>query len=202
MNCFIRAVKWKILIHIRAEKYFVWVGGKWPLCSTCTSISGSQLFGHLTISLVICRWITTSTPIAPSGITLRGVWWATGPPRAANSWTPIRRTPPAPATTSPTSPSSWRTVKSQYVTSTSLIQLAWMSQCVHFSFLYLFEVISKCNISFIWKDHSTLSLKSGWRRNLPVEPQTTEKNSLNSTQTSSYLVNISTSIVPSVWAEN
>lgn len=116
MNCFIRAVKWKILIHISAEKYFVWVGGKWPLCSTCTSISGSQLFGHLTISLVICRWSATSTPIAPSGITLRGAWWGTGPPKAANYWTPIKHTPRAPAATSPTLPSSWHTVKSQYVT--------------------------------------------------------------------------------------
>lgn len=115
MNCFIRAVKWKILIHISAEKYFVWVGGKWPLCSTCTSISGSQLFGHLTISLVICRRSTTSTPIAPSGITLRGAWWATGPPKAANSWTPTKHTPPAPAAISPTLPSSWRTEKFQYV---------------------------------------------------------------------------------------
>jgi len=110
-----RAVKWKILIHISVEKYFVWVGGKWPLCSTCASISGSQLFGHLTISLVICRWSTTSTPIAPSGITLRGVWWVTGPPKAANSWTPIKHTPPAHAAILPTSPSSWHTVKSQYV---------------------------------------------------------------------------------------
>lgn len=95
---------------------WVWVGGKWPLCSTCTSISGSQLFGHLTtISLVICRWSGTSTPIAPSGITLRGVWWATGPPKAANSLNPTKRTQLAPATISPTLLSWWRSAKSQYV---------------------------------------------------------------------------------------
>lgn len=137
MNCFVRAVKWKILIHISAEKYFVGVGGKWSLCSTCTSISGSQLFGHLTISLVICRWSTTSTPIAPSGITLRGVWWGTGPPKAANYWTPIKHTPPAPAAISPTLPSSWPTVKSPYVT-------------------HVFHFVSVFSFKLTWLAHSVL----------------------------------------------
>lgn len=54
-NCFIRAAEREILKHISVEEYHVCAGGKWPPCPTCASISGSQLLGHLTISLVISQ---------------------------------------------------------------------------------------------------------------------------------------------------
>lgn len=68
----------------------------------------SYMFDHFFLCVfVFCRRSTTTIPTVPSGTTLSGAWWDTGPLRAVNCWKPTRATPLAPAVTWPTSPSSW-----------------------------------------------------------------------------------------------
>lgn len=55
---------------------------------------------------------TTSMQTAPSGTTQSAPCWATGQPRAADWWSPIRPIPHVPAATSPTSQCSWLTERS------------------------------------------------------------------------------------------